>query len=158
MKMSSEPFQCNTHTHTHTGFWQRWETAQGSYQGLIAAPSVGWPQMVWCVRVCGRNELKVCTMVSFSHISVYSVICQCMHTNTRIRKPFEDCELTGLKVDIAAVLKFKLHRLGLNSCQDDFRQFCPNKSSYSCQGLGSVRTLQVLQLSPKTLEIVWPWV
>ena len=49
----------------------------------------------------GRNELKVCTMVSFSHIiSVYSVLCQCIRTNTRILKPFEDREPTGLKVDI----------------------------------------------------------
>ena len=51
--------------------------------------------------MCGRNELKVCTMVSFSHISVYSVLCQCIHTNTRILKSFEDREPTGLKVDIA---------------------------------------------------------
>ena len=43
-------------------------------------------------------------MVSFSHISVYSVLCQCIHTNTRILKPFEDCEPTGLKVDIANII------------------------------------------------------
>ena len=54
-----------------------------------------------CVCACGWNELKVCTMMSFSHISVYSVLWQCIHTNTRILKPFEDSELTGLKVDIA---------------------------------------------------------
>ena len=56
-----------------------------------------------CVCVCGQNEFKVCTMVSFSHIhkfipyyaSVY------IHTNTHILKPFEDSEPMGLNVDIA---------------------------------------------------------
>ena len=43
-----------------------------------------------CVCVCGWNELKVCTMVSFLHMSVYSVLCQCIHTNTCILKPFVD--------------------------------------------------------------------
>ena len=60
-----------------------------------------------CLRMCvgagggGRNELEVCTTLEYIHISVHSVH---KHTHTCILKPFEDSELTGLKVDIACKL------------------------------------------------------
>ena len=38
-----------------------------------------------------------------SHILVHSMLCQHTHTNICTLKPFEDSELMGLKVDIAAV-------------------------------------------------------
>ena len=56
-----------------------------------------------CVCVCGWNELEVCTTLAYIHVSVHSVLCQCVRklTRTRILKPFEDSEPMGLKVDIA---------------------------------------------------------
>ena len=33
--------------------------------------------MRMCVCVCGRNELEVCTMLAYPHISVHSGLCQC---------------------------------------------------------------------------------
>ena len=45
-----------------------------------------------------------CVLCWHIHISVHSVLCQCYthkHTHTRIFKPFEDSELTGLKMDTA---------------------------------------------------------
>ena len=53
-----------------------------------------------CVRVCGRNELNVYTTLAYPRISSFRTIYK--HAHTRILKPFEDSELTGLKVDIAA--------------------------------------------------------
>ena len=52
--------------------------------------------------VCGRNELNVYTMLAYPRISSFCVIHK--HTHTRILKPFEDSEPTGLKVDIACAL------------------------------------------------------
>ena len=54
-----------------------------------------------CVCGGGGNELEVCTTLEYIHISVHSVH---KHTHTCILKPFEDSELTGLKVDIACKL------------------------------------------------------
>ena len=56
-----------------------------------------------CMCVDGMN-LK-CALHWHICISVYSVLCQCIHTHThmRILIPFEDSELTGLKVDTAQV-------------------------------------------------------
>ena len=56
--------------------------------------------------VCvGGNGMNLKYALSWHiHIPVYSVLCQCYtqaHTHTRILKPFEDSEPTGLKVDIA---------------------------------------------------------
>ena len=51
-----------------------------------------------CLCVCGRNELNVYTMLAYPQISSFSAIHK--HTHTRILKPFEDSEPTGLKVDI----------------------------------------------------------
>ena len=45
------------------------------------------------------------------NISVHSVLCQChKHTHTRILKPFEDSEPTGLKVDIGTTSPTSLKR------------------------------------------------
>ena len=60
-----------------------------------------------CVCVCGRNELEV--SVHYVGISTYQFSFRTMpasaiHTNTRILKPFEDSEPTGLEVDIAKSL------------------------------------------------------
>ena len=54
-----------------------------------------------CVRVCvcGRNELNIYTTLAYPRISSFRTIHK--HARTRIVKPFEDSELTGLKVDIA---------------------------------------------------------
>ena len=52
-----------------------------------------------CVCVCGWNQLNVYTTLAYPHISSFSAIHK--HTHTRILKPFEDCEQTGLKVNIA---------------------------------------------------------
>ena len=52
-----------------------------------------------CVCVCGRNELNVYARLAYPHISSFHAIHK--HTHTRILKPFEDSEPTGLKVDIA---------------------------------------------------------
>ena len=52
-----------------------------------------------CVCVCGRNELNVYTMLAYPRIGSFCAIHKHMHT--RILKPFEDSEPTGLKVDIA---------------------------------------------------------
>ena len=60
-----------------------------------------------CVRACvcvrGRNELEVCTSLVYPRISSFRTIAvyKHKHTYTRILKPFEDNEPTGLKVDIA---------------------------------------------------------
>ena len=51
-----------------------------------------------CVCVCGRNELNVYTTLAYPCISSFRTIHK--HTHTHILKPFEDSELTGLKVDI----------------------------------------------------------
>ena len=70
----------------------------------LLAPSVCYPQMVWgCLRVCVlvystgivRNE-QMCAYFRFIP-SIHT------HTHTHILIPFEDSELTGLKVDIAVV-------------------------------------------------------
>ena len=53
-----------------------------------------------CGRVCGRNELNVYTTLTYHRISSFRAIHK--HAHTRFLKPFEDSELTGLKVDIAA--------------------------------------------------------
>ena len=62
--------------------------------------------VMWCV--CGIN-LKY-ALRWHVHISVHSILCQCCtdthtrttaHTHTRIIKPFDNGETTGLKVDIA---------------------------------------------------------
>ena len=52
-----------------------------------------------CVCVCGQNKLK-CALRWHVHISVHSMLCQCMHTHRLI--PF-DRELTGLKADTVGV-------------------------------------------------------
>ena len=69
----------------------------------LLAPSVHCPQMVWgcvCACACGigivRNEL-ICWYAKVVHISSSFRT----HTHTHILIPFEDRELTGLKVDIA---------------------------------------------------------
>ena len=49
---------------------------------------------------CGWNELEVCTMLAYPHISSFCTM-PMLYTSTRILKPFEDSELMGLKVDIA---------------------------------------------------------
>ena len=76
----------------------------------LLALLVHGPQMVWecvcvcvCVCVCGRNELEVCTTLAYPHISSFRTILVFTHKHTRSRilKPFEDSEPTGLKVDIA---------------------------------------------------------
>ena len=71
-------------------------------------PSARGPEMVYkyvsvSVAVCVcvyiyRMNLKYALRWHI-HISVHSVLCQCVHTNTRILTPFEDSEPTGLKVD-----------------------------------------------------------
>ena len=50
-----------------------------------------------CVRVDG---MSVYTTLAYPPISSFRTIHK--HAHTRILKPFEDSELTGLKVDIAA--------------------------------------------------------
>ena len=59
-----------------------------------------------CVCVCGRNEPEVCTMLAYPHMSSFHVmpVLTHKHTHTRILKPFDDSEPTGLKVDIADLL------------------------------------------------------
>ena len=52
------------------------------------------------MHVRGRNELNVYTTLAYPRISSFCTIRK--HAHTRILKPFEDSELTGLKVDIAA--------------------------------------------------------
>ena len=69
-----------------------------TYQFIPCYASVYTPAHV-CV--CGWNELEVCTTLTYINISVHFMLCQCIHTNTRILKPFEDSKPTGLKVDIA---------------------------------------------------------
>ena len=60
--------------------------------------------MRMCVCVCmDKMNLKYALRWHI-HISVHSVLCQCYthkRTHTRIFKPFEDSEPTGLKVDTA---------------------------------------------------------
>ena len=52
--------------------------------------------------MCGRNELGLCYYVGISTgISVHFLLCQYIHTSTRILKPFEESQPTGLKMDIA---------------------------------------------------------
>ena len=53
-----------------------------------------------CVCVCGRNELNVYTTLAYPRISSFRSTQARAHKH--ILKPFEDSELTGLKVDIAA--------------------------------------------------------
>ena len=61
-----------------------------------------------CLCVCGRNELEVCTMLAYPHISSFRVmpVYTHKHTNTRILKPFGDSEPTGLKVDITTLTAY----------------------------------------------------
>ena len=47
--------------------------------------------------MCGQNELEVCTTLTYPHISSF-------RTHTRIFKPSEDSEPSGLKADIAGRL------------------------------------------------------
>ena len=56
-----------------------------------------------CVCVCGWNELELCTTLAYPHISSFCAM-PVLYTSTHILKPFEDSELTGLKVDIAQIL------------------------------------------------------
>ena len=51
------------------------------------------------MRVCGQNELEVYNMLAYPHIS--SVLCVYTQAHAHILKPFEDSNLTGLKLDIA---------------------------------------------------------
>ena len=80
-----------------------------NWQYPLLAPSVGYPQMVWgCMCLCvytgiAQNEL-ICGYATIVHAS------SSFRTHTHTHTPFEDCELTGLKVDIANELiihKFK---------------------------------------------------
>ena len=82
----------------------RWKPSM-NWQYPLLAPSVCYPQMVWgCMCLCvytgiARNEL-ICGYATVVHAS------SSFHPHT----PFEDCEPTGLKVDIANELiihKFK---------------------------------------------------
>ena len=78
--------------------------------------------MCVCVCVCGggegggggQNELNVYTMLAYPRISSFRAIYKHMHT--RILKPFEDSEPTGLKVDTATMSpqtrERTLHRTG----------------------------------------------
>ena len=69
-------------------------------QCLLLVLSVDSPQIVWeCMWVCGQNELEVCTMLVYPHIS--SVLCIYTQAHTHILKPFEDNNLTELKLDSA---------------------------------------------------------
>ena len=52
-----------------------------------------------CVCVCGWNELEVCTPMACPH--QFSLYYASVDTHQCIFIPFEDCELTELKVDIA---------------------------------------------------------
>ena len=51
--------------------------------------------------MCGRNELNVCTMLEYPHISSFRTM-PVLYTSTCILKPFEDSELMGLNVDITS--------------------------------------------------------
>ena len=56
-----------------------------------------------CVCVCVWNKLEVCTTLAYPHISSFRTM-PVLHTSTRhtrVLKPFEDSEPTGLKADIA---------------------------------------------------------
>ena len=53
-----------------------------------------------CVCVCGRNELNVYTTLAYPRVSSFRTIHK--HAHTCILEPFEDSEMTGLKLDIAA--------------------------------------------------------
>ena len=55
------------------------------------------------VRVRGRNELNVYTTLSYPRISSFRTIHK--HAHTRILRPFEASELTGVKADIALLLR-----------------------------------------------------
>ena len=53
-----------------------------------------------CMRECGGIELEVCTALAYPHIGSFCtmpVLCIHKHTHTRILRPFEDIESTGLK-------------------------------------------------------------
>ena len=55
------------------------------------------------VCVCGWNELNIYSTLAYPHIYQF-ILCYTQahtHTHTRILKPFEDSEPTGLKVDTA---------------------------------------------------------
>ena len=57
-----------------------------------------------CVCVCVDEMNMKYALLWYIHRSVHSVLCQCYthkHMHTRILKPFEDSEPTGLKVDLA---------------------------------------------------------
>ena len=54
-----------------------------------------------CVCVCVRDELEVCATLAYPHISSFRTM-PVLYTSTRILKPFEDSEPTGLKVKHAA--------------------------------------------------------
>ena len=71
-----------------------------------------WFQNV-CVCVCVDGMNVKHALRGHIHVSVHSVLCQChKHTHTRILKPFEDNQPTGLKVDIAEACSILL-RSGL---------------------------------------------
>ena len=54
-----------------------------------------------CVCVCVWNELEVCATLAYPHISSFCTM-PVLYTSTRILKPLEDSEQTGLKVKHAA--------------------------------------------------------
>ena len=58
-----------------------------------------------CVCVCGRNELNIYATLAYPRISSYHTVHK--HARTRIVKPFEDSELTGLKADTAIGLSIR---------------------------------------------------
>ena len=69
------------------------------WQCPLLAPSV----LKWyenCVRVCGQNELEVCTTMAYPHFSSFHTIHK--YTPTCIIKPLRTANWWGLKVDTAA--------------------------------------------------------
>ena len=64
---------------------------------LVASLSANGMKLCVCVCVCGRNELKYALRWHI-HKSVHSVLyASAIHKHTRILKPFEDSEPTGLR-------------------------------------------------------------
>ena len=56
--------------------------------------------MCVCVCVCGTEKLEVCTMLACPHVSSFHTTPEHACTRACFLIPFEDCELTGLKVDM----------------------------------------------------------
>ena len=80
------------------------------WQYPLLAPSVRWPQMVWCVCVDGMNlkyalrwHIHIYIYVSYIYM-ISSFRTMSGYTNTCILRPFEDHEPTVLKVDITGSL------------------------------------------------------